>query len=174
MNKYYLIGALVAIMTFLFACNKEETLTQTCPVPFEYTEASYKKGQVLEQRWRFVGFEDKQTKEIQDPPCRSTPITIAFADTVHTNPNSDFFLPYLMKGTMLVNKFTTSYEASKEGGEIEASIVIASRVRGQSYVKEFEDKMLDGVERMSSFEIEGNTLRLKNEMRDYNLLFYAY
>lgn len=177
MTKYYIIGFLVLIMTFLFACNKEDQLTETCPVPYEYSEAAsenYKNGENLEQRWRFVGFEDKTSKEIQDPPCRSTPITIAFADTIHDNPNPDFFFPYMMKGTMLINKFTTSYEAEQELNKIEASRVIASSIKGQSYVKEFEDKMLRGIERMSTFEIQGNTLRLKNEVDDYDLLFYAY
>lgn len=174
MKRFYIIGTFILIITFLFACNKEEQLTQTCPVEYQYTEASYKKSQDIEQRWRFVGFEDNVTKEIQDPPCRSTPIVVVFADTLHENPNSDFYLPYLMKGTMLINKFTTSYEVAKDANGIEVSRVIASQVKGQSYVKEFEDKMLDGIERMNSYEIEGNTLRLKNEMRDYCLLFYAF
>lgn len=175
MNKYYLIAFLVLNLIFLYACNKEdESLTKTCPVDYEYTEVNFKKEMSIEQRWRFVGFEDKSSKEIQDPPCRTTPITIAFADTIHDNSNSEFYLPYLMKGTMLINKFTSSYEVAEEGRAIEVSRVIASQVKGQNYVSAFEEKFIDGIQRMNSFEIEGNTLRLKNESKAYDLLFYAY
>lgn len=174
MNKIYVIGILLMIMTFLFACNKEEQLTQTCPVEYQYTDASYKKSQPLEQRWRFVGFEDNRSGEVEDPPCRKTPITISFADTLHNSSNSDFYLPYYMKGTMLVNKFTTSYEKGDAPSSVEVSRVIASQVSGQSYVKEFEDKFVDGIQRMETYEISGNELRIKNEIREYALLFYAY
>lgn len=161
-------------MTIIFACNKEDQMTETCPVEFEYIENTYKTNQAITQRWRFVGFENPVNKELQDPPCRNTPITITFADTVHKDPNPDFYNPYLMKGTLLINKFTTSYEVNNEQNEVEVSRVIASQVKGQSYVRDFENKVISGIQNVENFEIVGNTLRLKSTSTPYDLLFFAY
>lgn len=158
MNKLTLPLAFVAtIMLVFISCQKDETV-QTCPVDYTIdTEHAYD----LEQSWKFVGFEDKNTGKIDPPLCGNIQSWITFsAEENERTGNKAYSLPNKFYGVALINHFSGTYQKLDEENTIELSSTVKTTVNGTPQVKDFEARFHNILMNIDHFEIENNELFL--------------
>ena len=158
MNKFTLPLALAAAFMLVFiSCQKDEKV-DVCPVDYRIdTEHTYD----FEQSWKFVGFEDQATGEIDPPLCGNIQSWITFsAEENERTGNKAYTLPNKFYGVALINHFSGTYQKVGDENGLELSSTVKTTVSGTPQVKEFEARFHNILMNIDHFEIRNNELFL--------------
>lgn len=157
----------MAIGIYCFAnCHKKND-NKVCPIDYEVLEAN---DFTLTGKWKFIGFEDQTTTDIEYQPCGNNEVNISFEDVTHNRQGEDFQYPFIFKGQALVNSYTGSYQVTNVN-HITFSQTIKSNINGTPEVDRFEEKYLQALYNAETFTIVNNLLMIYYEDGTKNLLF---
>lgn len=169
--KRYAIAAMVLIPLLFFAvsCQKDETVAQ-CPVDYTIdTEGTYS----LPGKWKFVGFENTTTGDIEYPICGGVQSYIVFTDSLNTRSGDPAYdLQYRFYGVALINHFSGTFDRT-EGEELMLSPTVKTTVSGTPQVASFEARFHEKLVRVERYEIRNNELFLYPSSGDIVLHFVA-
>lgn len=169
--KRYVIAAVVLIPLLIFgvSCQKDETISQ-CPVDYTIdTEGTYD----LNGSWKFIGFENTTTGDIEYPICGNVQSWIKFTDSLNTRSGDPAYdLTYRFYGVSLINHFSGTYEKT-EGEDLMLSPTVKTTVSGTPQVASFEARFHEKLVRVEKFEIRNNELFLYPSSGDIVLHFVA-
>jgi len=151
-----------------FHCNEQSD--PTCPVDYAVKEV---KNLPLTGKWKFVGFENPKTKEIEYPPCGDNETFILLTDSLHNRPEKDIFkYPFIFQGRTLINSFIGSYVTEPEN-KIKFSETIKSQVNGVSQIEQFQEKFHFALRTAETYQIDNNLLLISFDEGKRDMLFFS-
>ncbi len=152
-----------------FHCN-EKSEDQTCPVDYQITNG----GEFsLTGKWKFIGFEESETKRIEYPPCGENETFIIFTDSLHHRQGESFQYPFIFQGRTLINSYIGSFVTGPEN-TIKFSETIKSHVNGTDQIDRFQEKFHFALQSTEKYSINDNLLMLYFENGERDLLFFAH
>lgn len=151
-----------------FRCNE-----QTAPVcPIEY-DVTAEENIPLKGKWKFVGFENPKTKEIEFPPCGDNETFLILTDSLHNRPEKEIFkYPFLFQGRTLINSYVGSFTTDAEN-KIRFSETIKSHVNGSSQIEQFQEKFHFALRTAETYTIENNLLMISFDKGSRDMLFFS-
>ena len=151
-----------------FHCNDRQT-GPVCPVEYETATGDFS----LHGKWRFIGFENQKTKNIEYPPCGDNETFLILTDSLHRKTDDNVYqYPYIFQGRTLINSFVGSYVIEADN-RIRFSETIKSRINGTPELAEFQDKFHNCLSSAERFEINENLLMIYFSPGGRDMLFVA-
>ena len=163
------------LILFIAGCRKDVN-TSACPINFE-TDSSA--NEVLEQKWKLVGFQSNGSSEIDYPPCigyqnaaalgNNFEITISFADTIHNLDTTYHTYPYLFAGKAPVNGFSGTYETDGFGN-LWTDDLITTEKAGPKELMDYESMYYGAISNAMKYTISFNVLKIYFSLDEYMIL----
>lgn len=152
-----------------YHCHKEND-TVSCPVEYEVENM---KNLTLKGKWKFIGFENPDTKLIEYPPCGDTEAFIVLTDSLHDRPEKEiFYYPFLFHGRALINSYIGSF-VTEPGNKIKFSETIRSHVNGTQPIERFQNHFHSALKTAERYEISNNLLMIYYNEGKRSLLFVS-
>jgi len=170
-NLKLFIVALIAcnLAVSNYHCN-EKNKNAECPVEYEVIPG---KNFPLYGKWKFIGFENSLTKQIEYPPCGGNEAFIILSDSLCNRPEKEiFYYPYIFQGRTLINSFLGSYKSDSDN-RIMFSETIRSSIRGTPEIENFQDEFHHALKTADRYQISDNLLQIFYDDGSSNMLFVA-
>ncbi len=170
-NLKLFVVALVAcnLAVSNYHCN-ETSKRSECAVEYEVIPGITPS---LVGKWKFVGFENVLTKEIQYPPCGGNEAFIILTDSICNRPEKEiFYLPYIFQGRALINSYLGSFTFNEQN-EIQFSETIRSQVNGGGEIIHFQDEFHFALKTADKYQITDNLLQIYYDDGAHDMLFVA-
>lgn len=152
-----------------YHCNDRDKNAE-CPVEYEVVPGeSYS----VIGKWKFVGFENVLTKEINYPPCGGNEAFIILTDSLCDRPEKEiFYYPYLFQGRTLINSFVGSFTFNEQQ-EIKFSETIRSQIKGTPDIEDFQNEFHFAIKSADKYQVTDNLLQIFYDEGRHDMLFVA-
>ncbi|HXH18006.1 MAG TPA: hypothetical protein VNJ07_02895 [Chitinophagales bacterium] len=169
-NLKLFIVALIAcnLAVSNYHCN-EKNKDADCPVEYEVIPG---KNYPLTGKWKFIGFENVLTKEIEYPPCGGNETFIILTDSLCNRPEKEiFYYPFIFQGRTLINSYVGSF--TSEENKIKFSETIRSHIKGTREIDHFQEQFHNALKMADTYVINDNLLQIYFDGGKHDMLFVA-
>ena len=170
-NLKLFIVALIAcnLAVSNYHCN-EKNKHQDCLVEYEVIPGQ---NLPLTGKWKFIGFENPLTKQIEYPPCGDNEAFLILTDSLCDRSEKEiFYYPYIFQGRTLINSYLGSY-TSNEKKEIRFSETIRSHINGTHEIEQFQGRFHAALKTAANYEINDNLLQIFYNGGQSDMLFVS-
>lgn len=179
LNSFYTLpDNLKLFVVALIACNlavsnyhcNDRSKDAECAVEYEVVPGE---SHSLVGKWKFIGFENVLTKEIDYPPCGGNEAFIILTDSLCDRSEKEiFYYPYIFQGRTLINSYLGSYTFNDKN-EIKFSETIRSQINGTPEIDDFQNEFHFAIKSADRYQITDNLLQIYYDEGSHDMLFVS-